>query len=46
MILIDKRGRKRERKFVSVFMEKDSIRKNFMRFLEPQDIAGTGFFVN
>lgn len=43
MILIDKRGRKRERKFVTVFMEKDNVRKNFIRFLEPQDIAGTGF---
>jgi len=43
MILVDKRGRKRERKFVSIFMEKKSIRKNFIRFLEPEDIAGTGF---
>ena len=43
MILVDKKGRKRERKFVSIFMEKNSLRKNFIRFLEPEDIAGTGF---
>ncbi len=43
MFLIDKNGNIRKRKFLNLYMEKDKIRKNFIRFLEPEDIAGTGF---
>ncbi len=43
MELVDKSGRSRVRKMVNITMDKDDIRKNFIRFLEPADIAGTGF---
>jgi outer membrane lipoprotein-sorting protein len=43
MQLVDKSGGTRERSLMSMTMEKDDLRRSFIRFLEPADIAGTGF---
>ncbi len=43
MVLKGKTGNKRTRKFVSLFLEKNSLRFNLIRFLSPKEIEGTGF---
>ncbi len=43
MQLVDKSGSTRERSLISMTMEKGELRRFFIRFLEPADIAGTGF---
>ena len=43
MVLEDDSGRKRERRLINMTMDEGNIRKTMIRFLEPADIAGTGF---
>jgi hypothetical protein len=43
MILINKRGRKRERTVLSYSKDYGKDRKNIMYFQEPADVKGTGF---
>ena len=43
MQLVDHGGSTRERSLMSMTMEKNNLRKTMIRFLEPADIAGTGF---
>jgi len=43
MELVDRNGRSRMRNLISMTMDENDVRNNFIRFLEPPDIAGTGF---
>ncbi len=45
MLLINKEEKKRERRLTIYSMEDDKARYNFVRFLAPKDIAGTGFLI-
>ncbi len=43
MELVDKNGRSRMRSLITMTMDQDNVRSSLIRFLEPADIAGTGF---
>ncbi len=43
MELVDSNDRSRMRKMINLNMDIDGVRKSLIRFLEPADIAGTGF---
>jgi len=43
MLLIDKKGTKRLRSFMSVSKDYDGVGKSFIRFISPADIKGTSF---
>lgn len=43
MLLIDKKGKKRFRKLISVVKQYGDVSKSYMKFTSPADIAGTAF---
>ena len=43
MVLINKNGYKKNRVFTNIRRLKDGLEKQIIRFLSPEDIAGTGF---
>ncbi len=43
MLLIDAKGRQKERRMYVAVLDTKKVRKTFIRFLSPKDIAGTGF---
>ena len=45
MVLTDKRGAKRHRRLMSFRKAYDDESKQFLRFMEPKDIAGPSFLI-